>query len=67
MNDKTYLIVSGVMFALWTIGQLARLIYQIPIQVGNLSVPIWPTVIGVLIALTLCIWAFWLVRANRQP
>ena len=66
MKDKTYLIVSGVVFALWTVGQLSRLIYQIPVQVGTWNVPIWPSIFGTVLALLLCIWAFWLVRAGRQ-
>ena len=66
MKDKTYLIVSGAVFALWTIGQLARLIFQIPVQVGTMNVPIWPNILGVILALALCTWAFWLVHVNRQ-
>ena len=66
MKDKTYLIISGIVFGLWTIGLLARLLYQIPVQVGTLNVPIWPSFIGTVLALLLCIWAFWLVRTGRQ-
>lgn len=62
MKDKSYLVVSGAIFALITIGQLARLTYQIPVQVGPVHVPIWPSFIGVALALSMCIWAFWLVR-----
>ena len=58
MNDKTYLIVSGVLFGLSTIGQLIRLIFQIPVQVGTLNIPVWPSALGLIVALSLCIWAF---------
>lgn len=58
MNDKTYLIVSGVIFGLSTIGQLIRLIFQIPVQVGTLNIPVWPSALGLIVALSLCIWAF---------
>ena len=66
MNDKYYLIVSGVIFGLITVGQLARLVYQIPVQIGPMNVPIWPSFIGVTLALVLCIWSFSLLRAGRQ-
>ena len=58
MNDKTYLIVSGFIFGLSTIGQLIRLIFQIPVQVGTLNIPVWPSALGLIVALSLCIWAF---------
>jgi hypothetical protein len=58
MNDKTYLIVSGVIFGLITIGHLIRLIFQIPVQVGTLNIPVWPSALGLIVALSLCIWAF---------
>jgi len=62
MNDKTYLIVSGIFFGLITIGQLIRLIFQIPVQIGSLNLPMWPSVLAIILALTLCILAFRLVR-----
>ena len=58
MNDKTYLIVSGVIFGLITIGHLIRLIFQIPVQVGTLNIPVWPSALGLIVALSMCIWAF---------
>ena len=58
MNDKTYLIVSGIIFSLSTIGQLIRLIFQVPVQVGTLNIPVWPSALGLIVALSLCIWAF---------
>ena len=58
MNDKTYLIVSGVIFGLSTIGQLIRLIFQIPVQVGSLNIPVWPSGLGLIVVLSMCIWAF---------
>ena len=58
MNDKTYLIVSGVIFGLSTIGQLIRLIFQIPVQVGTLNIPVWPSALGLIVTLSMCIWAF---------
>ena len=62
MTDKTYLIVSGIFFGLITIGQLIRLIFQVPVQIGSLNLPMWPSVLAIILAVTLCILAFRLVR-----
>ncbi len=64
MNDKPYLIVTGVLFGLITIGQLMRLTYQIPVQIGMWSVPLWPSLIAVVLAFGLFIWAFRLARTR---
>jgi hypothetical protein len=58
MNNKTYLITSGVLFGLITIGQLIRLIFQVPVQLGSLHLPMWASVLAIIVALSLCIWAF---------
>lgn len=62
MNDKTYLIVSGVFFGLITIAHLIRLFFQVSVQIGSLNLPMWPSVLAIILALMLCIWAFRLVR-----
>ena len=62
MNDKTYLIVSGVFFGLITIAHLIRLIFQVSVQIDSLILPMWPSVLAIILALTLCVWAFRLVR-----
>jgi high-affinity Fe2+/Pb2+ permease len=66
MKDTTYMIVSGVIFGLWIAGQLARLIFQIPVRIETWNVPIWPTFTGTALAVLLCVRAFWWLRAGRQ-
>lgn len=66
MNYKNYLIVSGIIFGLITLGQLVRLTFQIPVQVGPMNIPIWPSFIAVSLALALCIWAFRLLRTGHN-
>ena len=64
MKDRTYLIVTATLFGLITLGQLARLTYQIPVQIGTWDVPLWPSIIAVLLAFALFVWAFRLIRAQ---
>ncbi len=58
MNSRTYLIVSGVIFGLISIGQLMRLIFQVPIQISTLIIPVWPSALALIVVLLMCIWAF---------
>lgn len=64
MKDKPYLIFSGIVFALVTLGHLLRLTYQIPVQVGGWSVPLWPSMIAVVVTFALFVWAFRLAKAQ---
>ena len=57
MNNKPYLIVSGIIFGLSTIGQSMRLIFQIPVQIGAINMPVWSSVIGLIVVSPMCIWA----------
>jgi hypothetical protein len=58
MPVRTFLIVAGTLFALQTIGQLIRVVFLVPIEVGALTIPVWPSIVGLLVTLVLCIWAF---------
>jgi hypothetical protein len=62
MDIKVYLIITGILFGLQTIGQLFRLTYQVPIQIGEISIPVWISALGFIVTLFLCIWAFRLAR-----
>ena len=58
MNVKPYLLVTGILFGLQTVGQLIRVAGQIPIQVGSFNIPASLSVAGLGVTLLLCIWAF---------
>jgi uncharacterized membrane protein YbhN (UPF0104 family) len=59
---KYYLRVSGALFGLIAIGHLLRLLYRVPAELGQWVVPLWISVIGLLLPAALAIWAFRLVR-----
>jgi hypothetical protein len=50
--------VSGTFFALLAIVQLARLLFHWPVQVASVSVPLWASMIAVVITGALATWAF---------
>ena len=62
MGTKAYLIITGSLFGIIAVLHLVRLIYQWPMQVGTMNIPIIASCAGLLIAAILFIWAFLLVR-----
>ncbi len=58
MCCKVYCIVSGIVFGLVAIVHLVRAIYQTPLQIGTMTVPIWPSWVGLAVAGVLCVSAF---------
>ena len=59
---KNYALVSGSLFAAIALVQLFRLVAQVPWQVGTSQIPYWVSVVAVLVAGGLAIWAFRLAR-----
>jgi hypothetical protein len=63
---RYYLRVSGILFGLIAIGHLLRLLYRVPAELGQWVVPLWVSVIGLLLPAALALWAFRLVRGSRH-
>jgi hypothetical protein len=64
---RTYLLVSGIVFGAVALAHLLRLIFGWPVQLGTEVVPMWISIIGVVLAGALCGWAFALVREVKDP
>ena len=62
MTTKTYLIVTGIIFAIIAVLHLLRLIYQWPAVIGAFSMPMWLSCAALLVASFLFVWAFILLR-----
>jgi len=54
--QKTGLRVASVLFGLFAIGHLIRLINQIPVQVGSHQIPMGVSWVALIIAAILSIW-----------
>jgi hypothetical protein len=54
--QKTGLRVASIIFGLFAIGHLVRLIRQIPVQVGNHQISMGVSWVALIIAAILCIW-----------
>ena len=62
MNTKTYVMVSAVIFTLVALMHLMRLMQGWLVQVGTFSVPIWISVLALLVSVLVAIWGFSLVK-----
>ncbi len=50
MNQTTYMRFSGIVFLVIAIAHAWRVLFQIPVQAGGWSVPLWLSVVAVCIA-----------------
>ena len=65
MKRSGYQTISGLVFGLITLGQGVRAVRELPVQIGTTSVPVWLSWVAVVVAGSLCIWAFRPAAANR--
>ncbi len=64
---RYYLGVSGTLFGLIALGHLLRLLYRVPAELGQWVVPLWVSVVGLLLPAALALWALRLARrVDRQ-
>jgi hypothetical protein len=65
MKGNSYPLVSGSVFGIIAALQAMRAVLQVPAQVGTQQVPIWISWLAVVVAGSLCIWAFRTARQSR--
>jgi hypothetical protein len=56
--SRNYVGVSGVVFGLIAVAQIARALAQLPVHVGAFAVPVLASWVAAVVAGGLCIWAF---------
>ena len=57
MRSK-YVVVSGVLFGVIAVVQAVRALNQWPVHVGDFDVPVWASWVAMVVAGSLCVWAF---------
>ena len=60
---RRYELVSGAFFSLLALVQLTRVVSGWTVQVATVTVPVWASVLGCLVAGSLAVWAF---RSSRD-
>jgi sterol desaturase/sphingolipid hydroxylase (fatty acid hydroxylase superfamily) len=53
-----YVVVSGVLFGVIAVVQAVRALNQWPVQVEGFDVPVWVSWVAMVVAGSLCVWAF---------
>ena len=53
-----YVVVSGVLLGVIAVVQAVRALNQWPVQVDGFDVPVWVSWIAMVVAGSLCVWAF---------
>lgn len=56
--SSRYVVVSGVIFGFIALAQLLRAVNQVPAQVGSVEIPVWVSWVAVVLAGSMCAWAF---------
>ena len=64
MNTKAYLIVSTVIFAFVALMHLIRLTLGWSVMLGMTTIPLWVSLLAVLVSVSLAIWGLALVRRS---
>lgn len=62
---RRYAQVSGAFFSLIAVAQLVRTVLRVPVQVADMSVPMWASACAFVLASAFAIWAF--STAKRIP
>ena len=53
-----YIVVSGTVFGVVAVLQALRALNHWPVHIGSIEIPVWASWIAMIIAGSLCVWAF---------
>jgi len=62
MKTKVYVAISALIFVLVSLAHLVRLTEGWPVLVGSFSVPVWASVLAVLVSAAVAGWGLALLR-----
>jgi hypothetical protein len=65
-SQITGLRVAGALFGLLAVLQLMRLIMQPEVLVAGTAIPLWPSIVAVLVLGAMCYWMWWLTRMRTH-
>lgn len=64
MGLRAYCLTSGVLFTLVALAHLMRIVYDLPIRVEDVEIPMLVSWIGLIVPAALAIWAFRITRRS---
>ena len=66
MSERNYLLISAILFTIFSFLHLVRVITHWSIQIGTVTFPIWGSWLALLIGIVLSVWAFRLMNEWRR-
>ena len=60
-SQHAFFIVSGIIFGLVALAHALRFAFRWQVRINQREIPMWVSVVGLLVAAVLCFWAFWLL------
>jgi protein-S-isoprenylcysteine O-methyltransferase Ste14 len=66
MREQKFLLISATIFAVLALLHVFRLVTNLPVQVGAVTVPIWVSWLGAIVAAGLSIWALRLMSQWKR-
>ena len=66
MREQKFFLISATVFALIALLHVFRLVTNLSVQVGAVTVPIWGSWLGAIVAAGLSIWAVRLMSQWKQ-
>ncbi len=66
MRGQKFFLISATVFALIALLHVFRLVTNLSVQVGAVTVPIWMSLLGAIVAAGLSIWALRLMSQWKQ-
>jgi len=58
MSRLSFNVVAGIVFGVVALAHAARLVLGLPVQLGDTSIPMWVSWLGLAVAGALCLWGF---------
>jgi len=58
MTRSTFLLTTGILFALIAVGHVLRILFGVTVVVAGNSVPMWPSVVAAVVTIYLAYEAF---------
>jgi hypothetical protein len=59
--------VAGLLFAIFCVAHIVRLVSQVDIQIAGRVIPLWPSAVAAIFAAALSIWFLTLARRTGPP
>jgi hypothetical protein len=63
-SPRTGLRVGSVLFGIFCLGHIIRLITRLPVTIGTHHIPMWPSAVALIVAASLSLW-MWRLASPR--